>query len=142
MKHTIETSIEINAPPEKVWQVLSATDAYPDWNPFIRSIAGRLEQGKTIKVSLSLPVGGSFGFKPLILKASFPEIRWKGKFLLGGLFDGEHYFRVESVSPNITRFFDGEHLSGVLVGLLSSALEKTKRGFQLMNEALKKIAER
>jgi hypothetical protein len=93
------------------------------------------------QVSLSLP-GGSFGFKPLILKASFPETRWKGKFLLGGLFDGEHYFRLESVSPNITRFFHGEHLSGVLVGLLSGALEKTKRGFQLMNEALKKIAER
>jgi hypothetical protein len=142
MKQTIETSIEINAPTEKVWEVLSATDAYPDWNPFIRSIAGRLEQGKTIKVSLSLPGGGSFGFKPLILKASFPEIRWKGKFLLGGLFDGEHYFRVESVSPNITRFLHGEHLSGVLVGLLSGTLEKTKRGFQLMNEALKKIAER
>ena len=142
MKQTIETSIEINAPPEKVWEVLSATDAYPDWNPFIRSIAGRLEQGKTIKVSLSLPGGGSFGFKPLILKASFPEIRWKGKFLLGGLFDGEHYFRVESVSPNITRFLHGEHLSGVLVGLLRGALEKTKRGFQLMNGALKKIAER
>jgi hypothetical protein len=142
MKQTIETSIEINAPTEKVWEVLSATDAYPDWNPFIRSIAGRLEQGKTIKVSLSLPGGGSFGFKPLILKASFPEIRWKGKFLLGGLFDGEHYFRVESVSPNITRFFHGEHLSGVLVGLLSGTLENTKRGFQLMNEALKKIAER
>jgi hypothetical protein len=142
MKQTIETSIEINAPPEKVWEVLSATDAYPDWNPFIRSIAGRLEQGKTIQVSLSLPGGGSFGFKPLILRASFPEIRWKGKFLLGGLFDGEHYFRVESVSPNITRFLHGEQLSGVLVGLLSGALEKTKRGFESMNEALKKIAER
>ena len=141
MKRAIETTIKIGASPERVWEILSATSAYPDWNPFIRSIAGRLELGKTIKVSLSLPGGGSYGFKPVILKASFPEIRWKGKFLFGGLFDGEHYFRLESLSTNLTRFVHGEHFSGILVGLMRGALDKTKQGFESMNEALKRVAE-
>ena len=141
MKRAIETTIEIGAPAEKVWGILAATSVYPDWNPFIRSIAGQLEPGKTIKISLSLPGGGSFGFKPVVLKASFPEIRWKGKFLVGGLFDGEHYFRVESLSSNVTRFVHGEYFWGILVGLMPGVLDKTKRGFEAMNEALKKVAE-
>jgi hypothetical protein len=141
MKRTIETTIEIRAHSERVWEILSATSAYPDWNPFIRSIAGQFEPGETIKVSLSLPGSGSYGFKPVILRASFPEIRWKGKFLFTGLVDGEHYFRLESLSTNVTRFVHGENFSGILVGLMRGALNKTKRGFESMNEALKRVAE-
>ena len=34
----LRAEIEIAAPPERVWRVLSDFDAYPDWDPFIRSI--------------------------------------------------------------------------------------------------------
>jgi hypothetical protein len=61
--------------------------------------------------------------------------------LLDGLFDGEHYFRVEALSAHSTRFVHGEHFSGILIGLMSGLLKKTDRGFALMNEALKKRAE-
>jgi uncharacterized membrane protein len=31
----IHTEIEINAPAEKVWRVLTDFAAYPEWNPFV-----------------------------------------------------------------------------------------------------------
>ena len=39
----ISTEIEISASDEEVWQVLSDFDAYPEWNPFIKTIEGKLE---------------------------------------------------------------------------------------------------
>jgi hypothetical protein len=141
MRRTIETAIEIRASTQRVWEILRATNAYTEWNPFVRSIEGVFERGKTIKVVLQQPGGGSFTVKPVMLNASFPEIRWKGRLLLDGLFDGEHYFRVEALSAHSTRFVHGEHFSGILIGLMSGLLKKTDRGFALMNEALKKRAE-
>ncbi|MBI4544746.1 MAG: SRPBCC family protein [Gemmatimonadetes bacterium] len=37
--------IDIEASAERVWQVLTDFAAYPEWNPFMRSISGTLEQG-------------------------------------------------------------------------------------------------
>jgi uncharacterized protein YndB with AHSA1/START domain len=90
MQKTIETSIDMNAKPQKVWDILCNTKEYPNWNPFVRSVEGSFAPGQTIKVMLQPPGENSFTFKPEVLNASFPEIRWRGKFLLGGLFvDGD-----------------------------------------------------
>jgi uncharacterized membrane protein len=37
----IETSIEINAPPSRVWTLLTDFARMPAWNLFIKSISGR-----------------------------------------------------------------------------------------------------
>jgi hypothetical protein len=141
MRKTIETSIEINASPQKVWAILRNTKDYPSWNPFVRSVEGTFDQGTTIKVVVQQPGGSSFTFKPVVLNGSFPEIRWRGKLLIRGLFDGEHFFRVDELALHSTRFVHGEHFSGILIGRMGGALEKTKRGFESMNQALKKKAE-
>ena len=39
----LRREVEIAAPAERVWSVLVDFDAYPDWNPFIRSIQGACE---------------------------------------------------------------------------------------------------
>jgi hypothetical protein len=45
----INTEIEINASAEKVWQLLTDFAAYPQWNPFIRSVNGKPEEGDKVK---------------------------------------------------------------------------------------------
>lgn len=32
---TLETSIDVEAPVNRVWEILTAFESYPDWNPFI-----------------------------------------------------------------------------------------------------------
>jgi hypothetical protein len=82
-------------------------------------------------------------FRPAVLKVDENhEFRWKGKFVVTGLFDGEHYF-ILSGSDNEVTFTHGELFSGLLVPLLRGFLNgSTRQGFVAMNEALRLEAER
>ncbi len=116
---------------------------YGEWNPFIRSIEGMPSEGATIKVKIQPPGGKGMTFSPVILRQqSNRELRWKGKLFLPGIFDGEHYFRLESEGAGSTTLVHGERFSGVLVPLLRGSLDRnTKSGFEAMNRALKRRVE-
>lgn len=137
--HEIITHIEIHASPRAVWSVLTDFARHPEWNPFVRSIEGVPSAGATLSVHVSPPGGKGMTFKPVVLKAKpGQELRWLGRVLLPGLFDGEHYFRIEPVASGIVRFVQGERFSGLLVPLFKSGLERgTRAGFEAMNAALK-----
>lgn len=138
----IETQIIIDAALEKVWHVLTDFDNHPKWNPFIRSIAGPKIVGQNLVVLLGAPNQKPMTFKPVVLKFTpNKEFRWRGKLLLPGIFDGEHYFILEEISPYKTKFTHGEIFEGILVNLLSGMLDKTKLGFEAMNVALKNRCE-
>ncbi|MEM9850027.1 MAG: SRPBCC domain-containing protein [Bacteroidota bacterium] len=140
----IETEIIIHAPKTIVWQILTDFEAYPNWNPFIRSITGQAAVGK--KLDVAIQITGSkktFKMQPNVLNyAPQQELRWKGKLWLNGLFDGEHYFQLDALSEQTTRFVHGEHFSGLFVPLLMKQIgEGTLAGFHAMNAALKSAAE-
>lgn len=82
-------------------------------------------------------------FEPhLLVVKKDEELRWLGRLLIPGLFDGEHYFIVEEISDEKVRFIHGEKFRGILALLLWGSVEPgTKRGFQAMNKALKDRAE-
>jgi hypothetical protein len=142
--HQLETQIEIEAPVERVWSLLIDFPSYPRWNPFVRSIEGNLEVGRSLKVFIQPPGTKGMRFQPTVL-ALTPnrELRWKGKLLLPGLFDGEHYFLLEIKAGGGLTFRQGETFSGIFVPLFSRSLDgATKQGFVAMNEALKREAEK
>lgn len=138
----IKTDIEINAPGSRVWALLTDFAQMPSWNPFIRSISGDLAQGARLAIHIVPPGSSGMRFKPTVLSVRPErELRWLGHVLLPGIFDGEHYFMLESIGPNKTRLTHGENFSGLLVGLLDSTLAATAAGFRAMNAALKQKAE-
>lgn len=138
----IETQIIIHTRPEKVWSVLMDFPSFPAWNPFIRHIGGGHQAGESLKVALKVPDGMEMTIGPQILKAEpNKEFRWKGKMIISGLFDGEHYFKLIDLGDGRTQFIHGEQFSGILVGLFGGTLAKTKIGFEQMNQALKKRCE-
>lgn len=55
MTLTVEQSVDIAAPASTVWRVLSDTDSYGRWNPFIQSLSGRLEPGARVTARICLP---------------------------------------------------------------------------------------
>jgi hypothetical protein len=139
----IQTEILIHADIAKVWDVLMNFDSYPTWNPFITSISGEQKLGSRLTVSINPPGGNGMTFKPNILTLEAnKEFRWKGKLGINGIFDGEHYFMLESLDKDITKFIHGEKFSGLLVPFVSKMLDKTQKGFQLMNESIKKECEK
>jgi hypothetical protein len=139
---TIETSIDISASAERVWDVLTRFDAYPGWNPFITSITGVPREGAKLQARIKPPGRAAMTFKPTIIVATPQEtLTWLGHLLLPGLFDGEHKFQIES-RGKICRFHQSERFSGILVPLFGAGLfDATRRGFEAMNAALKARAE-
>jgi hypothetical protein len=138
----IRTEIWIERPPAAVWQILTATDEYPSWNPFIRHLRGQLQPGARIEVEIAPPGSDAMTFRPVLLTVEPDrEICWLGSLWMRGLFDGEHSFRLES-SGGRTHLIQSEHFSGLLVGRLSDGiLRETEVGFAATNEAVKERAE-
>ena len=138
MKKNIETSITINAGAEKIWNILIDFEKYPQWNPFILSIEGVAKEGSRLKANIQ-----GMRFKPLVLAAKkHQEFRWLGHLLFRGLFDGEHYFLLKENNDRTTTLTHGENFSGLLVSVFSKSLdEKTRAGFEKLNQALKERAE-
>jgi len=142
--HRIETQIDINSSAERVWSILMDFPSYARWNPFIRSIEGTPEAGESLNVRIQSPGSNGMRFQPTVLAVEAGrEFRWKGKLVIRGVFDGEHYFILERKSDTQVIFRQGETFSGVLVPVLRRSLDgATKQGFVAMNEALKREAER
>jgi len=140
--HELRREIDIDAPPSAVWAVPTNTDSYSDWNPFIRRVSGDLREGAKLEVRIEPPGGRAMTFKPTVLNVENErELRWLGRFLLRGLFEGEHIFRLEALGDGRTRFTQAERFSGILVRAFRTTLNKTELGFEQMNSALKARAE-
>src|SRR3712207_6134529 len=91
----LHSEIEIDAPAERVWRLITDFASYPRWNPFIRTISGEPTTGKRLEVRIEPPGGRGMTFKPKVLKAEpNRELRWLGHLLVPGLFDGEHSFTI------------------------------------------------
>jgi hypothetical protein len=141
--HEIQSTININAPVAHVWQVLTNFKSYPDWNPFIVSITGKINIGAQLRVKMQLPGRKATTFKPQIINlVPNGEFRWLGKLGIPGLFDGEHYFMVSSNDENGTTLIHGERFKGILVPLFKRILSDTEKAFVEMNRALKVECER
>ena len=92
----VETSIDIDAAPEAVWAVLSDLPSYPRWNPFIREASGTLAAGERLDLTMQPEGGRAMRFRPTVLEAQpGRELRWLGRLVAPGVFDGEHRFAIE-----------------------------------------------
>ncbi len=142
-KKEISTEIVIHASTEKVWNLLTDFERYPSWNPFIKSIKGKAEQGTKITARIEPPGASGMTFKPKLLTViKNRELRWLGHLFIPGLFDGEHIFELHENADGSTTFVQREKFYGLLVSLFSKMLDnKTLQGFEMMNMKLKELAE-
>jgi hypothetical protein len=137
----IATAVDIDAPPAAVWQVLVDFAAYPDWNPFIRRIAGEPRVGARLEVTVQPANRKPMTFRPTV-RAVEPsrELRWLGRVLVPGIFDGEHAFVIEQRSGGC-HFRHEETFRGLLVAAFGAMLSDTEQSFVAMNAALKRRVE-
>jgi uncharacterized protein YndB with AHSA1/START domain len=47
----LRTEIEIQASPEKVWQILTDLDKYSEWNPYIHHAIGKALLGEKVDIT-------------------------------------------------------------------------------------------
>jgi hypothetical protein len=143
MAKRLRTEIDIRATPERVWQILTDFDAYPEWNPFLVRATGTPRPGQRLTLRMQ-PVGGrAMTFRPTVLDATpGRRLRWLGRVLLPGLFDGEHSFTIDPLGEGNVRLIHAEEFRGILVPLLWRSLQRrTLPAFERMNQALRTRAE-
>lgn len=139
----IRTEVDIDSSPEKVWQVLTDFGHYRDWNPFIRDITGKLNEGSRLEIQISTSTKKTRKYRPVLTKIEpNREMRWLGKAFLPGLFDGEHILTLQRLENNQVRLVHREIFRGIGVSLAGSRLDfEIRRKFEEMNSALKKKIE-
>jgi hypothetical protein len=138
----LRTEIEIRAPVERVWEVLTDFGAYETWNPFIEHIEGELHPGARLRVRMRPPGSRATTFSPSVTDLQpARRVSWLGHLGVRGIFDGEHIHELEPIGADRTRYVQRESFRGVLVPLVGGVLRKTEEGFRRMNAALKARAE-
>jgi hypothetical protein len=135
--------VDIDSSPEKVWQVLTDFGHYRDWNPFIRDITGKLNEGSRLEIQISTSTKKTRKYRPVLTKIEpNHEMRWLGKAFLPGLLDGERILTLQRLENNQVRLIHREIFRGIGVSLAGSRLDfEIRRKFEEMNSALKKKIE-
>jgi hypothetical protein len=142
MTRHVATAIDIEAAPERVWEVLTDFAAYSEWNPFIVRAVGTPTPGSRLTLRIRSSAGWSATNKATVL-AAVPGVvlRWSARIIpIPGLAAGRHEFTLSATRTG-TRLTQSEQFSGALVPVIGKLLVKTERDFHIFNEALKKEIE-
>jgi hypothetical protein len=139
---TIETSIDIAAPAERVWRMLTDFASFPQWSRFILAIEGVARAGRRLSVRVD-DGGNAMRMRPEVVRCEEEvELRWRGVVGARFLFSGEHSFRLEALPGGGTRFIHSEKFGGILVPFVWTTLDtRTRRAFHDFNAALRARAE-
>jgi len=140
----ISSEITIHASPAKVWEILTDFEKYPTWNPFIKYVRGDMAKGNSIQVMIAPPGAKAMSFAPKVLVYdTCKELKWIGKLMVPGLFDGEHRFQIIDNGDGTITFIQSENFRGILVPFFKKMLDNnTLQGFKDMNQKLKELAEK
>jgi hypothetical protein len=139
----IATEVTIDASSETVWRILTDTERYPQWNPYIRELHGTLAPGEPIRFRFALVGRITIRAQARVLAvAEDRELRWAGHFPVDWLFRAEHYHVLEPISEHGVRLRHGEFFSGILGSVLRPFLRLWAPGrYRAVNLALKQCAE-
>jgi hypothetical protein len=142
---SVHAEIEIGAPAERVWAILTDFAAFPRWNPFVREASGPLKPGERLTIKLRLYGQTLTTFKPVVTVVEPErEIRWRTQLGRPGLLDVERRFGIVPQDGESVRFIQHEDCTGVLAPVLfaTGLGSRILRGYRAMNRALKERAER
>ena len=142
MAAELRTFVDIDASPERVWDVLTDVPAMPAWNPFVVQAEGTFAVGE--RLSLRLPRLASVfrvTLRPTVLEAT-PHRRLRFRMHLAwpgipGLFDSEQTLTITPEDGGV-RLWEEARFTGLLVPLMTRSLNRNRsEAFVEMNEALK-----
>lgn len=139
----ITTSIDIDAPVARVWQVVTDVNAYAEWNPLIPMAQGTPVVGSGIRMKICPPGLMAREAEVEVLNVDAErQFRWLGRWGLPWILDGDHSFLLEAIGQQQTHLQQNETFRGLLaLPLAPVVLPRMRQGFIAMNLALKKRCE-
>lgn len=132
-------SITIEAPPERIWDILTDATAYPTWNSTIISLDGSIAEGETIALVSTLNPKRTFELSVSDVRAPM-SMAWSDGMPLG-LFSGVRTFTLEPRGDRSTEFSMREVYSGLLTPLITKSIPDMTESFEAFAADLKATAE-
>ncbi len=143
-KQTIKTEIEIQAPPEKVWDIITDIDKWHEWSPTINASKGKAAVGATVSITMMSKEAGKDGpkYNPEIIRLDMPTIfHWRAHMMAGFIFTNEKIIELEKTELG-TKVTHKETFKGLMATLMKGQMDKgVPPMLTMMNDALKKLAE-
>lgn len=137
------TTFAVDAPAERVWEVLTDFDRWPEWNPSVPSIEGEPRVGSTVALTLAMP-----GRPSAKVKAKLTEVVpgrrlvWDGHVGADRLFAGHREFLIDPQPDGTVLFTHFEDVSGLLFPLFRAFMGGAiRRHHEGLNDAVKERAE-
>lgn len=141
---SIHTEITIDAPFERVSDLLADTSLYRQWNPLFTTVVGVMEAGSRLSVDVALPE-----IKPFSVRATIREIVrgsrlcWRYGYPLPGLFSWTYAYELKAGENGQQRFTQKSSYGGILAPLYYVAMKKQlERGMLELNRSVQRWGER
>ncbi|MDQ3036100.1 MAG: SRPBCC domain-containing protein [Myxococcota bacterium] len=141
----IESAIDIDAPPDRVWAILVDLASYAEWNPFTPRIDASLRPGQPVVLHVAMKPGKELLVQTETCTVNDPVLRELGWGMTMGpafVLRAQRIQRLTSLPSGGTRYWTGDSFAGLLTPLVMSLYRSDiQRGFDAVARGLKERAE-
>jgi hypothetical protein len=137
----IENTTEINAPVERVWDLVSDVGSYVRWNPFLVDGMGDPREGGRIDIWAQLPRARKPSHFHCRVEACRPRALLRWRTGVPGIVAIVHTHEFRATDTQHTVYVHTETFRGIGVPFLRRQLRDAAVGHSLMNAAVKRKAE-
>jgi uncharacterized protein YndB with AHSA1/START domain len=132
--HFYEATVDIAAPPERIWPVITNAEGFTHWDSGIERVEGTIAPGETIKLWSKVAPDRAFPLKVSGFEAN-RSMSWSGGMPMG-LFKGVRTFLLTPTASG-TSVHVREEYTGPLVGVMWRSMPDLGPSFQQFVDGLK-----
>jgi uncharacterized protein YndB with AHSA1/START domain len=136
---TYNASTTINASPDRIWRVLVDAGSYPDWDPGMDRIEGRIAPGEKVKFFTKANPSQAFAVQVTTFEPGRKMVFTGGMPL--GLFKSERTHTLTANPDDTTSFRTEEVFSGPLLPLFGNNIPDLTENFEQFAAGLKNRSE-
>ena len=129
----------IQAPPERIWGLLTDASGYTDWNPAVLGIDGNIAEGERIRLKSIVNPERTFKLNVSDVRENRSMVWWDGMPL--GLFKGVRTFELTPNDDGTTKFSMEEVYSGLMAPMITKSIPDMTDSFEQFADGLKAAAE-
>jgi len=131
-------SINIQAPPDRIWKLLTTAADFPRWNSTVTSIEGTIAKGETIKLKATIAPKRTFTLK---VNEFIPNQQLVWSDGMAPMFKGVRTYTLTPKADGSTDFTMIEVFSGIMLPMIAGSLPDFGPSFEQYASDLKRAAE-
>lgn len=131
-------SINIQAPPDRIWKLLTTAGDFPRWNSTVKSIEGKIALGETVKLKATIAPERTFTLK---VNEFVPNQRLVWSDGMAPMFKGVRTYTLTPQANGSTDFTMVEVFSGIMLPMIAGSLPDFGPSFEQYAADLKRAAE-